>query len=91
MKQIWFSGKPAIIPDRQIHVLKIITGADLEVECLPDTFLPGLRVSVNSGPLKGITGELVKISNKKRVIIRIDHLGQVLTLSISPAMVEVVK
>ena len=91
VRYIWFSGKPAIIPDRQIEAMKIIAGAGLEVECLPDNFQPGVRVNVNAGPLKGLSGELVDILNKKRVIIRIDHLSQVLTLSISPMQVEIAK
>ncbi len=91
VRYIWFSGKPATIPERQIDILKAITGANVEVECLPDTFQPGIQVKVNAGPLIGLTGELVNLANKKRVIIRIDHLNQVLTLSISPMLIEVVK
>jgi hypothetical protein len=41
--------------------------------------------------MQGLTGELVSISNKKKVIIRIDHLNQVITLSISPALIEIAK
>ena len=91
VRYIWFSGKPATIPDRQIDTLKAITGSDVEVECLPDTFQPGIKVMVNAGPLTGLTGELVKIANKKKVIVRIDHLNQVIKLSISPLLIEMVK
>ncbi len=88
VRYVWFSGKPASIPDRQIETLKSITQSNVEIECLPDTFQPGIQVNVTAGPLQGLTGELVSISNKKKVIIRIDHLKQVITLSISPTMVE---
>ncbi|MEI6174286.1 MAG: UpxY family transcription antiterminator [Bacteroidota bacterium] len=88
VRYIWFSGKPAAIPERQINTLKVITGSDVEVECIEDTFQPGIRVMVNGGPLTGITGELVSITNKKKVVVRIDHLKQVLTLSISPLLLE---
>jgi transcription antitermination factor NusG len=91
VRYIWFSGKPASIPEWQIDTLKAITGSGVEVECVPDTFQPGAKVKVNGGPLLGFTGELVTIANKKKVIIRIDHLNQVLTLSISPSLIEVVK
>lgn len=91
VRYVWFSGKPASIPERQIDTLKAITGSNLEVECLPDTFQTGFQVRVNAGPLQGIIGELVNISNKKRVIIRIDHLNQVVTLSISPLLIEIVE
>ncbi|MCX6267593.1 MAG: UpxY family transcription antiterminator [Bacteroidetes bacterium] len=91
VRYIWFSGKPAVIPDRQIQTLKVITGSDVNVECLPDTFQPGIQVTVNAGPLQGLSGELVNIKNKKKVIIRIDHLNQVITLSISPLLISITK
>lgn len=89
VRYVWFSGKPAAIPDNQIKTLKIITGSDIEIDCLPDTFKPGTRVIINSGPLTGISGELVSVSRKKKVIIRIDHLKQVLTISISPLQLDI--
>lgn len=88
VRYIWFSGKAAAIPERQINILKAITGSDVEVDCVEDTFQPGIRVIVNGGPLTGVTGELVSVTNKKKVIVRIDHLNQVLTLTISPLLLE---
>ncbi len=89
VRYVWFSGKPASIPERQINALKIITGANLEVESLPDTFRPGVKVRINAGPLTGFSGELVSIARKKKVIIRIDQLKQVLTISISPLLLDI--
>ena len=91
VRYIWFSGKPATIPERQIDILRAITGTDVEVHCLPDTFLPGTRVIITAGPLQGLTGELVNISNKKKIIVRIDHLNQVITLTISPMLIKIAK
>jgi transcription antitermination factor NusG len=90
VRYVWFSGRPASIPDRQIQVLKAITGAQVDIECLPDYFKPGLKVVINSGPLMGIGGELISVANKKKVIIRIEQLKQVLTLSISPLQLDTV-
>jgi len=90
VRYVWFSGKAATIPDKQISVLKAITGSDVEVECLPDHFKPGVRVVINGGQLVGLEGELIRIANKKKVIVRIDVLSQVLTLSISPLLLDVV-
>ena len=91
VRYVWFSGKAATIPDRQIETLKVISGSDVAVECLPDTFKPGIKVRVIAGPLQGLSGELINISNKKKVIVRIDHLNQVVTLSISPLLIEKAK
>ncbi len=91
VRYIWFSGEPASIPDRQIDLLKIITGSDVEVESISGNFPPGTTVKVIAGPLAGVTGELISIANRKKVIIRIDTLEQVLSLSISPALLERVR
>ena len=88
VRYVWFGGRPAVIPEHQINSMKIIAGANIGVECIPDNFQPGIQVRVSGGPLTGLTGELVSISNKQRVLIRIDQLRQVLTLSISPMMLE---
>ena len=88
VKYIWFSGKPAIIPATQIELLKKITGSGVEVDCLPATLAVGTSVKVISGPLLGITGELIAIAGKHKMLVRIDHLDKVLTLSISPASLE---
>ncbi len=88
VRYVWFSGKPAMIPERQIDTLKAVTGSDIPVTCIPDTFEPGIRVRITAGQLIGLEGELISISNKKKVIIRIDHLNQVLKLSISPLLIE---
>jgi len=85
---VWFSGKPAPIPNRQIDILKAITGADVDVDVLPGSLLKGSSVRVNAGPLAGVIGELVSVAGKHRVLIKIDHLDQVLTISISPLLIE---
>jgi len=85
---VWFSGKPAPIPNKQIDILKVITGADVEVDVLPGSLLKGSKVRINAGPLAGVTGELVSVAGRHKVLIKIDHLEQVLTISISPLLVE---
>lgn len=88
VRYVWFSGKPAPIPNKQIDILKVLTGSDVDVEVLPGSLLKGSSVRVNAGPLAGVIGELVSIAGKHRVLIKIDHLDQVLTISISPLLIE---
>jgi len=85
---VWFSGKPAPIPNKQIDILRVVTGADVDVDVLPGTLIKGTMVRVTAGPLAGIFGELVEIAGRHRVQIKIDHLDQVLTISISPLLIE---
>jgi transcriptional antiterminator RfaH len=88
VRYIYFSGKPAIIPEKQINILKIITGENIDVQVIPENFKPGALVKVISGPLRGMTGELIHHAGKHSVVIRIDHLKHALSLTISPALLE---
>jgi transcription antitermination factor NusG len=88
VRYVWFSGQAATIPNRQIDILKVLTGSDLEVETVTTALKPGSMVKVMAGPLIGTVGEMVSIAGNKKVIIRIDHLETVLSVTISPLLLE---
>jgi transcriptional antiterminator RfaH len=85
---IWFSGKPAVIPDRQIALLKLVTGTGTEVTAVPCNLKPGTPVRVIAGPLQGLTGELIINAKGNNVVLRIDHVTTALMLTISPNLLE---
>lgn len=65
-----------VIPDTQmndfIRFLKI-TESEYHVE--PQAlYLKGDKVLVKSGPFKGITGDLVRLDGKNKVLVRLDNL-----------------
>jgi transcriptional antiterminator RfaH len=91
VKYIWFNGKPAVIPAKQIETLRLITGADVEIDCVQGTIPAGSRIRVAMGPLKDLTGELLNYAGKHKVVVRIDHLDKVLMLTISPQFLETVE
>jgi len=91
VRYVWFSGKPAAIPAKQIDLLKIITGYNIPVECLPGNIQPGTKVKVTAGPMAGYVGEMITTAGKSRVIIRIEQLETAISLSISPALLERVR
>ena len=88
VRYVWFSGKAAPIPNRQIAMLKALMGSDLEVDAITADLKPGIFVKVTAGPLMGATGELVSIGGNKKVIVRIDHLDTAISVTISPLMIE---
>ena len=90
VRYVFFSGKAATIPDSQIEMLKIIAGNATDVTIVPGTLKPGTPVKVITGPLIGLTGELIRSSGKNNVVVRIDHLDQAVTLTISPHFLEAV-
>ncbi|MCJ7448920.1 MAG: UpxY family transcription antiterminator [Bacteroidales bacterium] len=77
-----FEGKPASIPQNQIDNLRLIVNSDADIEISSEKFAPGDNVEVINGSLIGLTGELIKIGGKNRVIVRIEKLEQNIVLTI---------
>jgi transcriptional antiterminator RfaH len=82
VKFVTFEGHPASIPQKQIDNLRLLINSDEEIEVSSEIFARGDNVEVVSGSLIGLTGELIKIGSKNRVIVRIDKLDQNLILKI---------
>jgi transcriptional antiterminator RfaH len=88
---ITFEGKAVPIPDNQIEVLRKIVATEADVEVTADNFAPGDKVRVVSGPMHGLEGELVNFRGNRRVMVRIDHIGQQLLISIPAGFLEPIR
>jgi len=82
VKFVTFEGHPASIPQKQIDNLRLLINSDEEIEISSEKFEKGDNVEVVNGALAGLTGELIKIGSKNRVVVRIDKLEQNLILKI---------
>ena len=82
VKFISFEGQPVSIPQKQIDNLRLLINSDAEIEVTTEKFAQGDNVEVVNGALIGLTGELIKIGSKNRVVVRIDRLDQNLILKI---------
>lgn len=82
VKFVSFEGQPVPIPQNQIDNLKLLINSDAEIEVTGEVFTKGDNVKVMSGSLIGLTGELISIGGKKRVIVRIDKLEQNIIVTI---------
>jgi transcriptional antiterminator RfaH len=82
VKFVSFEGHPVSIPQKQIDNLRLLINSDADIEVTSDKFAPGDNVEVINGSLIGLTGELIKIGSKNRVVVRIDRLDQNLILKI---------
>ena len=73
---VFFQGKAAVIPERDIIFLKRMLGqSELALEVTLDDLKPGQLVEVVSGPLCGMVGELIEFKGKNKVALRINPLG----------------
>lgn len=88
---ITFEGKAVPIPENQIDVLRKIVATEADVEVTAENFTPGDKVKVVSGPMHGLEGELVDYRGSRRVMVRIEHIGQQLLISVPAGFLEVVK
>ena len=88
VKFITFEGVPASIPQNQINNLRLLINSDAEIEVSSEKFNSGDNVEVISGSLIGLTGELIRIGSKNRVVIRIDRLDQNLIVKIPKSFLK---
>ena len=82
VKFVSFEGQPVSIPLNQIDNLRLLINSDAEIEVSVEKFAKGDNVEVINGSLIGLTGELIRIGSKNRVVVRIDRLDQNLILKI---------
>jgi transcriptional antiterminator RfaH len=85
---IYFSGKIATMPDRQIEQLKLLLANESELEVSDHIFEKGEEVILKAGPLQGLRGELVAFHSEKRFIIRIDYIGKTIIVQVPAMFVE---
>lgn len=76
VRYISFEGRPVAIPEKQIESLaKITSEKSEEIEVYQGDLEKGNYVSITSGHLKGVEGEIVEIRGKKRLLLRFESLG----------------
>lgn len=85
---LYFSGKIASMPERQIEDMKLLLAHEHELEVSDYEFKEGEQVLVKAGPLKGLRGELISFRSQKRLIIRLEHIGQSLLVQVPLAFIE---
>lgn len=88
---IYFSGKIASMPNRQIENLKLLLVTEAELELSDHIFEQGEQVIIIAGPLKGLIGELIAHHSQKRLVLRIDHIGKSIVVQIPAVFIEPLK
>jgi len=88
VKFITFEGTPVKIPDEQITNLKILSNSDADVFVTRDVFIKGDLVEVLYGSLAGLRGELVRVGNRRKVVMRIIDSDLNLTVDINTIAIK---
>ncbi|MDZ7262181.1 MAG: UpxY family transcription antiterminator [candidate division KSB1 bacterium] len=75
VRMIWFNGKPAIVRDEEIAMIRRILRELPAVEaCVPVNV--GDYVEIVRGPLAGIDGRLIMMKGTRRLVVTIDSIAQ---------------
>jgi transcription antitermination factor NusG len=85
---IYFSGKIASMPDRQIQELKLLMASPYELEITEEDLQPGERIIIKAGPLKGLTGEIISYRSQKQLALRLENLGYSIIVHVAATLIN---
>jgi transcription termination/antitermination protein NusG len=82
-----FDGQLAPIPDAEVEAVRRLVTSDLQYDPCP--FInEGSRVEVIYGPLKGVSGLLVKKDRHAKLILSVDLIGRAVAVTVDAADVR---
>ncbi len=85
---IYFSGKVASMPDRQIEDLKLIMASPYELEITEEDLQPGEKIIIKAGPLKGMTGEILAYRSQKQLALKLEALGCSIIVHVAASLID---
>jgi transcriptional antiterminator RfaH len=84
---IYFSGKIASMPDRQINELKLLIASPYELEVTETNLQPGESIIIKAGPLKGLKGEIISYRSQKQLALRLENLGYSIIVHMAASLI----
>lgn len=85
---IYFGGIIATMPDRQIEDLKLLMTSGIELEVTEENLLPGEKIILKAGPLKGMTGEIISYRSQKQLALRLENLGYSVIIHVAASLID---
>ena len=84
---VGFGNEPARLPDEDIRSIQCCMAGEVSVEPYPYPCI-GRRVRVKNGPLCGLTGVVVRLKNRTRLVLSIDLIRSSATVEADQIDVE---
>lgn len=75
-------GKAVPIPQREIEAMRRTIENKLAFSIETNRIKKGQVITLTSGPLKGIQGEVMEVKGEKKLYLRISHIGYMLVLNL---------
>jgi transcriptional antiterminator RfaH len=91
VRYVKFEGLPVVIPEKQIESIRKILASGLKYSIHSSSIRAGKTVSFAKGLFKGNTGEIVRISGREKLVIRISNIGYALLVHINENCVEPIR
>jgi transcriptional antiterminator RfaH len=85
---IYFSGKIASMPERQIDELKLVMASPFDLEITEEHLQPGEKVMIKAGPLKGLKGEVISYRSQKQLALRLENLGYSIIIHVAASLIN---
>lgn len=85
---VTIGGRLIAIPDQEMELMQRIVGERYELSSKQTEYSEGQEVEIIAGSLTGLKGILVKRSNKKEFIIKLDHVGIDLIMEVPVEMLR---
>ena len=85
---VYYNGKPAVVPDRDIDFLRRVFDEGYMVEARPISFQLGMRVRITRGAFAGREGILVAEGNRQRFRVDLKQIGQSILFDFTPDALE---
>ena len=81
VKVVKFGGEVAVIQNDSIQAIKLMIEGGYMPEAT-DYFVKGDPVEVKDGPLKGLVGEVIRVDNHDRLLVRVDAIQHSVSVQI---------
>lgn len=89
VSSVFWLGKPVVVRDSEIRAIDDFLSENPEADAVSRIFHEGEKLQITDGPLRGETGELLKIKGTK-LILTIESLGFSLVAEVAKSRVQLV-
>jgi len=77
-----YKGKAVPIPDREIEAMKRMVESKISFSVEMGELKKGKIITITSGPLIGLSGEITEIKGQKKLYLRVKHAGFTLVVNV---------
>ena len=74
--------KAVVIPDHEIEAMQRAVESKLSLNVEPTNIQKGQIITITSGPMKGISGEVIEVQGARKLYLRISNIGYSLVITL---------